>query len=401
MSVVKTKNLDPSVLINIPGLPDLPELDLDLDLDLDVSLPELPELPDLESLIPGLPSVSINCSSGLVLDLLDAQKLELQGLIGDISGGGAGALSGLTSKVDTIKGLLEGMIPEIPKVPNFLDDINSIKSLKGAALAAALAQVENRWGGVIPDISDMVSKLQSGEFDICCDIPNIDGTNFDASTGKVTAIKEKGPAPTTPTAIPKVVEPLKPTVVQQEKLPSSSEAIEKPSIEVWEATKKYVKEINKVLRKKAKEQKPWQKHWAKVKSSKDWMEMSERRQAGGYEKNSTYYNSGKASGADKAVIEKASEGHNEYQVALAERVYMGKISKHFDKAYDDESWESYVNIEIPIYSVYSKSGSSISFKKIPLTESQKSGVINQVLEVANKYKEDILTWNGYKQNIQR
>jgi hypothetical protein len=371
------------------------------------SIPSVDDLtnsiPSVDDLIGGVPK--INCSTNSILDSVNAKKEELLSKVkGLTETGGAGAIADLKAQADSMKESILGMIPELPEVPNFQKELSALQSLKGDALAQASALLKDRWGDAIPNIDGITSNVLSGAIDICSgEVPNVDALNIDAVTGKVTSSKEKGPLPTTPIEIPKKSEPLVPTVVQQEKEPSSTSAsgFTMSTYDARQKHQKFVEDANSLMKKKAKEISPYKKHWAKIKSSNKWQKMSKRRERAKYNTSSEYYNSGTATAADKALIEEAFEGYNDHHLAIAERVYMGKLFRHFEEAYDDESWNSYDKIVATGGSFYTNSGGSISLTQRPtISESERQGVLDSVLEIANKYKDDVITWNRYRLNIE-
>lgn len=204
--------------------------------------------------------MSINCSNNPKLEALNAKKKELADQAANLESQGAAAMADLTTKANAAKDSLLDMIPEIPAVPNFQAEIQALAGKVGQALIDAKAAFKKRWGDALPDvdIDDLMNKVSApvaavgsvisgvvgavgdvvsgvagaveDKFDLCKDVPNVDAP--EVVDGKVTKVKDKGPAPTTATEIPKVVEVVEPTVVEKEKQRSVNAAHTKAVLDI-------------------------------------------------------------------------------------------------------------------------------------------------------------------------
>ena len=174
--------------------------------------------------------MSINCSSNPKLEALEKKKKELADQAAGLASQGSGAMADLKAKALEMKDALLDMIPEIPAIPNFAKEIQDLAGKIGEELLEAKAAFKERWGDSLPDVDidnlmDGVSNPLNTDFDLCKDVPNVDAP--EVVDGKVTKVKDKGPAPTTATEVPKVVEAVEPTVVEKEKAPTINPALEK------------------------------------------------------------------------------------------------------------------------------------------------------------------------------
>lgn len=193
--------------------------------------------------------MSINCSSNPKLEALNAKKKELADQAANLESQGAGAMADVTAKANAAKDSLLDMIPEIPAIPNFQAEIQALGGKVGQALIDAKAAFKKRWGDSLPDVDvdDLMNKVSApasavgsavsgvagaaeDKFDLCKDVPNVDAP--EVVDGKVTKVKDKGPAPTTATEVPKVVEVVEPTVVEKEKQRSANAAHSKAILDI-------------------------------------------------------------------------------------------------------------------------------------------------------------------------
>jgi hypothetical protein len=190
--------------------------------------------------------MSINCSSNPKLEALEKKKKELADQAASLASAGSGAMADLKAKANSMKDALLDMIPEIPAIPNFAQEIQDLAGKIGQELVDAKAAFKERWGDSLPDVDidnlmDGVSNPLNTDFDLCKDVPNVDAP--EVVDGKVTKVKDKGPAPTTATEVPKVVEVVEPTVVEKEKAPTINPALEKSKRDIQDQIDAFNKDL--------------------------------------------------------------------------------------------------------------------------------------------------------------
>jgi hypothetical protein len=126
---------------------------------------EVGDGPDLADVLKGAAiGTAISCNKDLINKAVEKAEAELKNMASSVIEAGSTALEELKEKADGVKANLVAKLPEIPeKITNVHD---AITSLDLADLGAVQAFKE-KYGDLVDDIDDLLSKFKLPDFDIC------------------------------------------------------------------------------------------------------------------------------------------------------------------------------------------------------------------------------------------
>ena len=134
--------------------------------------------------------MAINCDLDVNLKALEDAKSGLKSQLTNLITGGSGGLGDIFAAADAQVNALLDSLPELPEIPNFQKEIDNLISSVLANptedITAALLEIEKKWGDAIPDIDKILADFYNddfiqaiGNFDICGQIPNVDGITLE------------------------------------------------------------------------------------------------------------------------------------------------------------------------------------------------------------------------------
>jgi len=145
----------------------------------------------------------MSCSENSLLKGIKDKQAQLDSLLE----GGKAQLSSMTSKLNELKADLESFKPELPNIGGLQQELLGLAALTTPeGLAAKIAELNEKYGAKVPNLSSLISGLGLDSFppsisisDICDQIPNVeekpDGTIKEEPEESKPA-EEKPPEPT-------------------------------------------------------------------------------------------------------------------------------------------------------------------------------------------------------------